>query len=186
MGIFDNIVETKASRSANYTRPGHYWCIINGVKEGETRNKDGFVAIEMTTIHRFEEQCFPDSIAPDGSTVLGSHKIGEDHTHMMLTKHDSFLGNFKQFLVGASGTPEHEITPEDATYVISDEQPLAGYIVEVTAKTIKTRRGTDFTKIEYERQISPTQIKNTLTPERIERFFPGDMLDKMIAAESAA
>lgn len=164
MGMFDGIKDAKSSLDANYDRDGDYVSRIDRVKAGKTRSGDEFVAIEKTVIHVFD----------DGEGR--GHRVGEEATHMMMTRHDSFQGNFKAFVSNSMGCGQDEVDTAACEEIISDANPMGGLIVRHVNKTIQTRKGTDFTRVSYKGEIAPNELVELLDEDAQTRFFPDGSL----------
>lgn len=134
MGLFKGVESAKASLGGNYLRPGNYKVRVDRVKEGESRKNGGFIAVEMTILEIID------------SATDRPHVLGEQTTYMYMTKFDSFLGNWKAFVMGVTGCDESEVTEEESANIISDKQPFSGLICPLQTVNIVTRAGHDFTK----------------------------------------
>lgn len=173
--LFKGIKDAKARIDANYIRPSHILLRIDECKIGETRKGDGFFVIEGTVI---------EDLAPNDFGDHYGHRVGENVSHMMMAKHDSFLGNVKAFIRAVLGVPEEEIEPDHAEAICADDQPLAFTVVEVVARETETKEGKPFTVVNYKGEVSPADLlerwsKREDGQELAERFFPNGMLKKM-------
>ena len=130
---FAGVEAAKANQGGNYVKPSDMLCRIDKVKEGESRKGDAFIVIEMTVFHMFE----------------GEHVVGENVAHMMMQKHDSFLGNWKSFVMGVASCPETDVTEEQSGIIVGETQPFSGDVVRVKARNIQTQAGNDFTVVNY-------------------------------------
>lgn len=171
--IFAGISDAKARTDANYERPGHYIELINRVKADRSRKGEDFVAIEKSILAVLDDD--------EGR----GHRIGDEVTHMLMAKHDSFLGNIKAMIAAVFGVPAEQVQESDAVEICSEDQPMAGAVVECVNRNQVTRRGTDFTIINYKRALTVADIRAKLDPKVIARYFPGDVLERMEAAEQA-
>jgi len=185
--IFGNIRNVKTRVEANYVRPGIYWAYISAVRVGETRKSEKYIAIEMTTLR------VVDGRMSDQAPGAKPHVIGEEITHMLMAKHESSLGNFRQFLVKVVGIPDADITEEQAMEVTNEKQPLRGTVVRVEARTTTTRKNQPFTAITYAGEIPAAEVLQYFTEDKTpaladlrNRLFPGDYLERLIAAEQQA
>ena len=142
MGVFDRIEDAKSSQDSNPVRPGEIWAKITECKIVEKYNKDKLMLINMTVV----------------KVIEGEHRVGEDITHFMKTSADSFLGNVKQFVASTLGCEPNDVGNTEAERIVSDENPLAGYTVEIKARMIKTRVGNDFTKVHYNGRVTDEQL----------------------------
>lgn len=134
MGIFSGVESAKASLGGNYLKPGNYRVRIDKVKSGESRTNGGFIAVEMTILEVVD------------SPAETPHVVGEQATYMYMTKFDSFLGNWKAFVMGITNCEESEVTEEDSDSIVGEKQTFSGLEVPVQAVNIKTKAGKDFTK----------------------------------------
>lgn len=161
MGIFDDIKDAKASMDSDYVRPGEYLFRIDGAKRDKSRKGDEFACLEMTCVHVFDDN--------NGA----GHRVGNTPTHMLMAKHDSFLGNIKAMISSIMDCDPEEIGPEQAQTVFSGvSTPLKGLVVHVLATNIKTKKNTDFTRVGYKGTVSGEQLKGILSQEVIELHFP--------------
>ncbi len=134
---FDNIENAKATEGGNWVRDGRYQVELGVIKMVTNRSKVEMLAIESTV-----------TVVVDNNGGSG-HRVGEEIVHFLKVANDSFLGNSKQFISASLGCHADAVGVEQANTVISDEQPLAGIVVEFTAQTIKTKANKDFTKVMY-------------------------------------
>lgn len=134
MGLFSGVEKAKASLGGNYLKPGNYRVRIDKVKQGESRKNGGFIAVEMTILEVLS------------TTEDKPHLPGEQATYMYMTKFDSFLGNWKAFVMGVMDCNEAEVTEEESAKIIGETQPFSGLTVPVQAVNVKTKAGGDFTK----------------------------------------
>lgn len=172
MGMFDGIKDAKASMDANYDRDGDYISRIDRVKGGKSRSGDEFVAVEKTIIFVYD----------DGEGR--GHKVGENVTHMMMKKHDSFLGNMKAFVAKCMGCDEEEVDGAACEEIISEDNPMGGMVVHQVNKTIQTRKGNDFTRVSYKGEVEASHLAELLDEDTIGRFFGDGLLEKMIEDEA--
>jgi len=135
--IFDGIESAKVSNEGNWVRPGRYTATVVAVKMVKKFNGEQFVAIELKIA----------SVLDDEGGI--GHKVNEDVTHLLKVSNPSFLGNFKQFASTALGCESSDLGKKDADRITSDEQPLAGIDVSLTARQITTKKGSPFTKVMY-------------------------------------
>lgn len=177
MSIFKGLKEANMSLDSNYERPGHYWLLIDKCKSGTSRKKEDFCAIEKTCVKVFDD---------DGGA---GHNVGESVTHMIMMKHDSALGNIKQFIAGTMDLDANDIDVDAAEMIFQGEdekehdQPLAGTVVECRNRNIKTKAGNDFTTITYVRAVPAQELLESLDEAVIDRFFPNNVLAELAAAE---
>jgi len=176
MGMFDGVETAKASFDAKYQGAGHYLNRIDRVKADKTRGGDEFLAVEMTVLHTF---------ADGQGDPAKWHKPGEAVSHLMMKKHDSFLGNVKAMVANVMGAHESEVTKADCERICTAEQPFAGMVVELSGRDILTKKNQPFTKISYVREMPAVDLPEILDEKIIATYFPGDTLADMIAEQSA-
>ncbi len=163
-GIFEGMDGAASSRDSNYVIPSHTLMRINKVKSGITRREEGFFAVEFTVVH----DCSPEKY----ERSKYGHLVGEDVTWMAMAKHDSFLGNVKQFVSSTLGMEDDAIGKDEVNTICGDEQPLAGMVVEIVARNIITRANKDFTKVSFKGEVEQAEVAKTLGDEDMQRFFP--------------
>lgn len=145
-GIFDGIGNAKPSGDGNWFRPGHYYSEIQAVKLATKFNGEKFLAIEQKIVKVLDND--------EGR----GHKVGEECTHLLKVANPSFLGNVKAFIAAALGCSPDEVGKAEADRVTSDEQPLAGIVVEVVARVKPKRNGDPFTLVTYKREVPEGEV----------------------------
>lgn len=149
-GMFSGLKAAKASIRATYERPGHYIQMIRGVKAGKNRNKEDFLAIEKVVV----------------AAVEGTHTPGEDVTHLMMPKHDSFLANVKAFIENVLEINDSDYSAEELEEamedICGDSNPMAGTFIEVVNHDIMTKADKPFTIVSYKREVPASEIKELL------------------------
>lgn len=150
MGNFDGIDNASATKSGNWIRDGKYWLRINRCAMHK-KNHDGteMLITEMTCVRVLDD---------NGGT---GHRVGEDLAYSIKkTGSTMYLPNAKALFVAALGVPEAKVTSEVCEGCIADNQPLAGLVIEVVARTErkKTKDGT-FTKVIPLRRVEPEEIE---------------------------
>ncbi len=174
MGMFDEIGKASATFNANYERPGKYIEWIKAVKTVVTRQNGDGIVLEKRV-----------AVVLDDNSGQG-HKPGEEVSHMLLSKYDSFLGNVKAMVIGIMGLDDPD-SISDAEWVETCEEmvdekkaPLAGLFVEVHNRNIVTRNENDFTVVSYIQEVHPEEVRE-LMGDYANKFLPADDWDKMIA-----
>ena len=185
MGMFDGIENKQASSNGgSYVRPGHYIARLDRVKSGESQQGNGgFVAIEMTVL-----AALPDGDIPvdEEFNILSAdhwHREGENVSHLLMSKHASFQANFKSFVANVGGIPEAEVDAGKCTAVT--QGLFEGLIVEVRARTVKTRRGSPFTVVGYSREVPPSEIQERVDAETLERVLGAGKIEALVEAYDA-
>lgn len=169
-GIFGGMQDAKSRIDGNYVIPSHFLGRINKCKQGKNRKDEGFFVIEMTVLH----DCEPDKF----DRGKWGHSVGEEVSHMMMSKHDSFLSNVKGFISSTLDMTDDKIGEDEALMVCADDQPLAGTIVEVASRNTVTRAGNDFTVVNYKGEVPMDQMvgifeeMGEIGAERLATYFP--------------
>lgn len=133
MGLFTGIEQAKVSEGGNYLKPGNFLLEILGIKTGKTRGGRAFFVVECKVLESDNLQ------QPAGITV----------SWMVMLDQDMALPNIKKFAAAVTGSAIDEIDEAGIEYLVSDKQPLKGKKVGAQATNIKTKRDTDFTKVEW-------------------------------------
>jgi len=154
---FSGIGKTKASMDANYVTPGHYVNRIDRVILKKNRTGSDIFIIEMTVLHALSVE----------ETVMNGKTLSSNREGLPCSQLISFAGagaemalpNIKAF---AQAVVEGFVEAQDQkdaegndlqelvlASIVSDDQPLAGMMVEVTARSIRTKKDTDYTKVSY-------------------------------------
>jgi hypothetical protein len=187
--LFRGVDTARASQSSDYDRVGHYIQRVDRVRAGQkSQNGEQFLAIEKTVIFTYPDtiQAFETAGRP---AHWRPHVPGEQISHLMMRRHDSFLGNVKAAFSKMLSVPPDEITLEICAQLCDEKiQPLAQTFVEVRAREIFTRDKRPFTKVDYLRAISATELLQFLqqsSPETIERLFRDGSLQRLAAAEQS-
>lgn len=170
--MFSGITAAKASMSSNYFKAGHYLFRVNAVKVGVSRKQESFVAVEVTTIHIFDND--------DGR----GHRVGEEATHMLMQKFDQFLPNMKAFIAAACSMEANDITEQNALSVCGPEQPLAGTVVECQNRITMTQKNNQFTRVNYVRQVLAAELLQLLPVEVQTEYFPDGALQNLAAHQA--
>jgi hypothetical protein len=176
---FKNLAQAQSRIDAAYVRPSHFLGKIKQCKIGARRNGDEFFVIELEVVEDLAPETY---VAGPGGY---GHAPGEVISHMMMAKHDSFLGNVKAFIKSVLAIPEDEITEDDALAVCAEDQPLENTVVEVVARETITRKDTPFTVVTYRGAVSSADLLQRWEdrPDLVERFFPNGLLQRMAEAE---
>jgi hypothetical protein len=184
MGYFkgSGFGSAKANRDANYVTPGHYINRIESVQMKKNRSDKPIFVIEMTPIHVLAEDQLLEQDGKMNGKPVRSNKRGILCTHLIpLTGpgEDMAWGNIMAFgeaiIPGFAEADEAE-REETMDLVCEDDQPLAGILVEVVARSIKTRRETDFTKITYVEVVDDAERlkRGLITQEQFDLLNPAE------------
>lgn len=175
--IFAGIEQAKASFGANYLRDGRYFALLRNVKQDKNRKHVPFVAFELTIL-----VCLP------GQANI--HRPGEECSHLLMANNDSFLGNLKGAFAGIYGCEAEAITRDVCREFAPEtgDSPLAGRLIEVTARGIVTKDNKPFTVVDYRRSITATELAEMMNPEdeKVTNIALGvGVLEQMVLAEQA-
>ncbi len=83
------------------------------------------------------------------SSDLKEHPIHSTMTWMSTADKDAFIGNVKHFVASAANIPIEQVDKPTLIDAVSEDNPLAGVILQVDAVPIKTRADKDFTKVKF-------------------------------------
>lgn len=197
---------TNATVDRNYLeKPGHYIVRLNKVIEGETDAGAPYNVIEQTIMHDFADR--EPFTHPETGAASTSHNVGEDCGVFMDCTKKAFKANWKAFMENAAGVTEdalEAIAAENKTsvdqewinhceQVSSEDQPLAGQLVEVVVSMKRLRDARDKADDElkredfwccrtYKRIVSYGEFAEVAT-EAGRRLVPD--LDERVALETA-
>lgn len=139
MGFRDQIKDAESRRQSEYVTPGRYLFKIEDFKEGENRKGREFVVVEMTVIDSDDTE---------------KHPKGSERSWLQMTDTDTAARNIRGFLCRALNVPDAGLTDEmiDKAFTpkkATGKSPLAGLLIGVNARMIQTRKGTDFTVVDF-------------------------------------
>lgn len=80
------------------------------------------------------------------STTNPTRPVGSEMSWVCAFKHASALSNVREFLAQATGSRFEDITDEAARGAVSEQNPLKGTKLHLTATHVKTTKGGNFTK----------------------------------------
>lgn len=191
MGFFekrkDEAAKAQTKREGKYVQgDGQYIARIEKCWIGENRTKDQLAFVQTTLLHRLDP----------GS----NHSVGEEVTPLAVKeKSDYFWGEISSFIANITGEDvnnmDRDAKIELMTSVFESDNPLGGTIIEFSSeervkKDAKEKANPGpkdrYTVVSFKRQVPATEVADLLTPEELQRFFPGDALEKLIEAEQAA
>lgn len=148
MGIYGDITGSKMSEGGIYVLPGVYRFELLACKHVNMRTgKQAFVA-ELRVLESTNPQRMP------GSTC----------SWMVTLDQEPALGNIKAFIMAAAPCKEEQVSEDLVLLVIGEKNPLKGRIVRASAVNIKTKRGSDFTKVKWmEDSTDAAAVEQTAT-----------------------
>ncbi|MEK7424207.1 MAG: hypothetical protein AAB131_10245 [Actinomycetota bacterium] len=178
--VFAGIEAAQERRASNYDKPGHYLAKIVRVKLGATRKGEEFLAVEKVILKTY----------PDGEGYAEGlcHRPGEECSHLVMRKHDSFLPTVRTFIAHVCGVPIEQVDEAACFQACGDDQPLAGLVVETRAITVTTKAKTPFTRIDYLVRVSALSLigevpdmdfltRQGLTAEFLEALHASDVAE---------
>lgn len=152
MGAFSGMGKVRSTQGGNYIRPGNYLHRINRCKEqkNDDTNKTHFIA-ELTVMEskQTDDDVKPNAVGEDVSVVI---EVPGEWPKLS-------FGNIKALLKagfgsvaeanGDEGPTDDEIDEEMTDHAVSEENPLAGVFVRAKAFNKPTKKGNDFTRVNW-------------------------------------
>jgi hypothetical protein len=156
MGIYANIGAARVSRSSSFYEPGEYRVKIKSVKDVDSTQRPGKMYFVIETI----------CLESDNPKI----RVGGEYSQVIDLQNIMAAGNIKQFLAAASGVPpeadDDQMLQETERFwsahvgrnmsfeqicelVTSNANPLEDVVLHVSATSIKTKAGGDFTKMKW-------------------------------------
>ena len=156
MGIFDKVDKANRQHVSNWIREGRYIVRVDSVATGEGR-KDEFWKLEMTV-----------AVVIDDVNETG-HKYGEQVTRMRMSKQEGTLPEWKAFVCCVLPDTNEDDIDDDFSEALAcgPESEAAGKFIEVHARTIETKAGNNFTRLDYTRLIEPDELAEQLDEDRL-------------------
>ncbi len=197
-----------ASRDANYFSAGRYITLIERCEAGENQGGAQIIAVNQTVL-----VADPSTRGPLDEKSGPTKRVGESVTDLFSKKNVSFAANLMAFAVTVSGMDQEtiraaELQPDEQgnpgydgrfiEEIVGENQPFAGYVVEVNVKVVPTKAakasgkplmevpmGKDglFTKVSYERVVPFSELPELVDAKILARFLPD--LDEKIAEENS-
>lgn len=178
--IFSGISAAKPTMSATYHGRGRYLMRIDEIKIAEDRKKVEQFIVQMTVVHVIDNE----------NNHPSSHGVGTEVSFLTKKTSDYFLPEVSAFCKAVLGADLTAMDEDQAVAVvdslISQEQPLAGHVVETYGKHNVTKEGEDRIYCRFQRRLTFTEVAEALSEKEIARFFPGDSLVKLVEAEAKA
>lgn len=140
MGIFDGIEKAQVFGSGVWFQEGKYTVIIDTIKSFPSAQKPSVRYFCVESIVDVAERL-------DARHAVPSHAQGDKVSWLVNMTQASALGNIKGFALALlPGIQEDEITPDEMTKLIADDQPARGLRVKLMVRLVKTKENTDFSK----------------------------------------
>lgn len=139
MSFIDQVAESDTRRQSEYFTAGHYLVRIDDFKEGENRKGRAFVVLETTVLD---------------ADNLDEHPKGSERSWLLMQDQETTPRNVRAMLCAVLGLSDtgldkkmiaKALTPHKET----GKSALSGLKTVIHAKDIQTRRGTDFTLLNF-------------------------------------
>ena len=139
MSFIDEIATAQARRQSEYFGVGQYLVRIDDFKEGENRSKRRFVVLECTVLD---------------SDDLDENPKGCARSWLLMQDKETTPRNVRAMLCGALGISDDGLTTEMISRALTPDvdtgkSALSGLKVVIHGKNIVTKRGTDFTLLNF-------------------------------------
>ena len=139
MSFIDQNSKASARRQSEYFGVGQYLVRINDFKEGANRSGRAFVVLECTVLD---------------SDDLDANPRGSERSWLLMQDMETTPKNVRAMLCAVLGISDSGLTTDMIGKALTPDEStgksaLADLKVFVHAKNIKTRRGTDFTLLNF-------------------------------------
>ena len=161
MGLFTGIQDKKIASSRINDQEGRYWQRFETVRSEETRDQKSYLKVRKTVIRVLE-----------GETP---NPVGSEPSHAMFPdRFGYFFVDVKKLIRAGLGVTTEEVNAltEDEVDNIVKQNLLDGRTVEVLVTSKEGKDGKTYPVVNYLRQISKGEIKDTLSKTEIKRFWP--------------
>lgn len=132
-GMFDGIEGARVSEGGVYLKPGVFKARIMAVKALKDRKGVGTFVVECELIESSNDDL------PKGTIASWVVKLDKEPA----------LGNIKAFAAAATGVSAKEVTAKAIELIVSEGNPLRDTVLKISAQNIKTKAGSDFTKVTW-------------------------------------
>ena len=193
--FFGGMSSVKGSKDGNYVRPGRYWMQIRALKAIVTAKMAETMIWEMVTIYvdpstAAYSPALKNAKVPSAGTAP-PHRVGEEVAWALQANQLSTRPNLKAALAailydGDEEKMNADATDQDLMVLFSTPCPIANMVVEVDANLITTRAGNPFTRVTFKREVPAEEVLATVPPETLNKFFPPNYFENLIAAQVAA
>ena len=139
MSFIDKVDDATARRQSEYFSAGQYFVRIDDFKEGENRKGREFVVLECTVLD---------------SNDLETHPKGSQRSWLLMQDMETTAKNVRAMLCAVLGISDDGLTTEMITKALTPDKKtgksaLSGLKAVIHAKVVQTRRGTDFTLLNF-------------------------------------
>lgn len=172
--LFSGVNTAKPRNKSEYIKSGHYLVRVDCCKLDRTRKHEDFAAVEMTVVKVF------DNLNGHG------HTLGASVTFIQKRSSDYFLQEINAFISAATGIPNEQVDEGKCMEIFGAGNPLQNTVLELVANTIMTQANKPFTKINFRRALSASEVKQQLAndPHSLSAFFPNGILDRLEQIEA--
>lgn len=165
---FAGMKEVSREQNSSWYRPGAYLVRVDVVKWFNKKCGEVAFKSEVTVIQ----------VINDGEG--GGNRLGEQISHVIPKGGFKFLERVKGFIACATNSEDEDVDDEATLYACGDTQPLAGYVLQVSARNTPTKKHTAekpafFTNINYETRIPFEDVPELIGADGMERFFPNGL-----------
>ena len=170
---FDGINDAKPlGARREFVQPGRYISYFERAHSFSTR-------ANIPTV-LFEQRCIK-VLALYNEDPAKQLKAGQNFVHMIQNKEAAtFFGNLKTIIGVLMDMDPNEVTTDVAKQVFGPDEPLTGMFVGFEARNTKTRKGTDFTVVNYQREVPPQEILEMLDEEERQVLLSGINMDELV------
>lgn len=139
MSFIDQIAGTQARRQSEYFGVGQYLVRIDDFKEGSNRSQRAFVVLECTVLDSDDHEANPK---------------GSKRSWLLMQDMETTPKNVRAMLCAVLGISDDALTVDMISRALTPDEEtgksaLADLKAFIHAKNIKTRRGTDFTLLNF-------------------------------------
>ena len=139
MSFIDQIADATARRQSEYFSAGQYFVRIDDFKEGENRKGREFVVLECTVLD---------------SDNTDEHPKGSQRSWLLMQDMETTAKNVRAMLCAVLGISDEGLNTDMISKALTPDRKtgksaLAGLKTVIHAKVIQTRRGTDFTLLNF-------------------------------------
>lgn len=139
MSFIDSVADATARRQSEYFSAGQYLVRIDDFKEGSNRKGREFVVLECTVLD---------------SDDLDEHPKGCQRSWLLMQDMETTSKNVRAMLCAVLGIGDEGLTKDMIVKALTPDRDtgksaLAGLKTVVHAKVVQTRRGTDFTLLNF-------------------------------------
>ena len=152
----DQFNGAKVQSSSAYMKKGNFFMRIDAIVKGQNRKFVTNFKLEGTVIH----------------CIDGDNLIGQSVCDLYSESSDFFWPEVKRLISALSGELPENITPDDLKYMIGEDAPLKGMVVEYSAWEKPSKNGMIFAQKACKGMRSEAEYRAVASADEIERFLP--------------